>query len=77
MFKDLTIDWTQIKTFGVCVTGSDVKRVIDKKDYYRFVLVGQIYIFIADKEKKKCTPENVEFYPIPINVSFKFSIFWS
>ena len=50
MFKDLTIDWNQIKTFGVYITGSNVKTVIEKTDYDKFVLAGQKNIFITDKE---------------------------
>ncbi len=50
MFKDLNIDWNQIKTFGVYVTGSNVKIEIDKADYDKFILAGQKNIFITDKE---------------------------
>ena len=50
IFKDITIEWTQIKSYGIFVTGSNVKYALDRKDYDKFILAGQKNIFITDYE---------------------------
>jgi hypothetical protein len=51
IFKDITIEWTQIKSYGIFVTGSNVKYVLERKDYDKFILAGQKNIFITDNEE--------------------------
>jgi hypothetical protein len=50
VFKKIIIDWIQIKSFGVYVTGRNVKYTLDKVDYNKFIWADQKFIFITDKD---------------------------
>ena len=50
IFKKVKLDWIQIKSYGVYVTGSNVKYTLDKVNYDKFIWAGQKIIFITDKE---------------------------
>jgi len=70
IFKDITIEWTQIKSYGVFVTGSNVKYVLDRKDYDKFILAGQKNIFITDNEG--FTPAMFKIRPKKGHIYFDF-----
>jgi hypothetical protein len=70
VFKKLFIDWIQIKSFGVYVTGRNVKYTLDKCDYDKFIWAGQKFIFITDKED--FTPAMFRFRPGKGLVYFDF-----
>jgi len=50
IFRKVYIDWAKIESFGIYVTGSNVKYTLDKADYYKFIWAGQKFIFVTEQK---------------------------
>ncbi len=53
LFKEVIIEWNQIKSYGVYITGSNVKSTLNPREYDKFKWAAQKFIFITEKENYK------------------------
>ncbi|MEI6823875.1 MAG: hypothetical protein WCL51_18245 [Bacteroidota bacterium] len=49
-YKDSSINWCDIKSYGVYARGNATLDILEKGKYNEFIMVVQKYIFITDKK---------------------------